>query len=122
LNWATASYTDKDTLSLTGTGSDGVTGLMGKIDDDLVSFGLLRVSEMIDGKSKTTKFVFIKSIPDTVKPMKKAEITTRAGILEKAFGQAHVSFDISKKTEITEQIVMDKVGNASGSKSNIKAK
>jgi len=122
VNWVTASYPDRDTLSLTGSGTDGVTGLLGKLDDDLVSFGLLRVAEMIDAKSKTTKFVFIKSIPETVKPMKKAEITTRAGNIEKAFGQAHVSFDISKKTEITEQIVMDKLGNASGSKSNVKAK
>ncbi len=75
---------------------------------------------MIDGKSKTTKFIYIKSIPDSVKPMKKAEITTRAGAIEKVFGQFHVQFDISKTTDITEQAVMDKVGNASGSKSNVK--
>jgi len=121
-NWVVANYADKDTLAFAGSGNDGFNGMIGKISDDGISFGLLRVTEMIDGKSKTTKFVFVKSIPPTIKPMKKAEITTRAGAIEKVFGQSHVVFDISQKTEITEGIVMDKVGAASGSKSNVKAK
>jgi hypothetical protein len=120
-NWVVAHYTDRDTLSFAGSGSDGFAGMMAKIADDVISFGLLRVVEQID-KSKTTKFVYVKSIPDTVKPMKRAEITTRAGAIEKVFGQAHVAFDISKKSELTEQMVTDKVGAASGSKSNVKDK
>jgi len=121
-NWVVANYADKDTLALGGSGSDGFNGMIAKIADDIISFGLLRVTEMIDGKSKTTKFVYVKSIPPTVKPMKKAEITTRAGSIEKVFGQTHVVFDISQKGELSESAIMDKVGAASGSKSNVKAK
>jgi len=121
-NWVVGNYADKDTLALGGSGSDGFAGMIAKISDDGISFGLLRVTEMIDGKSKTTKFVYVKSTPQTVKPMKRAEITTRAGAIGQVFGQTHVVFDISQKSEISEEIIMDKVGQASGSKSNVKAK
>lgn len=121
-NWLLVTYSDRDTLTLAGSGTDGFTGLHAAFNDADIQFGLLRVTDLVDGKSKTTKFVYIKSVPDSVKPMKRAEIPTRAGAIEKVFGQSHVQFDISKKAEITEQQVVDKVGNASGSKSNVKDK
>jgi len=121
-NWLVASYPDKDVLTFVGSGTDGFAGMMAKIDDLAISFGLLRVIELIDGKSKTVKFIFVKFVPSTAKPMKRAEVSTRAGVIEKAFGQAHVSFDISKKAELTEDDALKKLGQASGSASNVVAK
>jgi hypothetical protein len=120
-NWIVASYTATDTLTLIGSGTDGFTGMIAQIEDSNINFALLRVTEVIDNKSKVTKFVYIRSVPPAVKPMKKGEISTRLGAIEKIFGQSHVQFDINLKTELTEKIVMDKVGQASGSKSNVTA-
>jgi len=120
-NWLVATY-DGGVVTLVGTGSDGFSGLVAKIDDSSVTMGLLRVKEMLDGKSNTTKFVFIKAVPASVKPLKKADVATKAGAIEKFFGQAHVTIDVALKSELTEQLVMDKVGQASGSKSNVRAK
>jgi len=120
-NWLVATY-DAGIVTLVASGSDGFAGAVVKIDDAAVSFALLRVKEVLDGKSNTTKFVFIKSVPTTVKPLKRADVATKAGAIEKFFGQAHVTIDIGAKAEITETIVMDRVGQASGSKSNVRAK
>lgn len=120
-NWLVATY-DGGVVSLVATGTDGFGGLVAKIDDSSVTMALLRVKEVIDGKSNTTKFVFIKAVPSSVKPLKKADVATKSGAIEKFFGQAHVTIDIALAAEITEQIVMDKVGQASGNKSNVRAK
>jgi len=120
-NWLVATY-DAGVVTLVGSGSDGFAGAMAKIDDSAVSFALLRVKEVIDNKSNTTKFIFIKSVPTTIKPLKRADVATKAGAFEKFFGNAHVSIDIGSKNEITEQSAMDKLGQASGTKSNVRAK
>jgi len=121
-NWIVTSYSDRDTLTVLGAGADGFDGMMAKIDENAICFGLLRVIELIDLKSKTTKFIFVKYVPDSIKPMKKAEIPTRAGAIEKLFGQSHVQIDISKKSDLTEEAAMKKLGQASGSASNVVAK
>jgi len=118
-NWLVATY-DGGVVTLVGTGSDGFTGLVSKIDDAAVTMALLRVREVIDGKSNTTKFVFIKAVPASVKPLKRADVATKSGAIEKFFGQAHVTIDVTSASELSEQMVMDKVGQASGNKSNVR--
>jgi len=120
-NWLVATY-DAGVVTLSGSGDDGFAGAIAKVDEAAVSFALLRVKEVIDGKSNTTKFVFIKSVPGTIKPLKRADVATKSGAIEKFFGQSHVQIDITNKADVTEQSVMDRVGQASGSKSNVRSK
>jgi len=121
-NWLVVNYSDKDQLTFVASGSDGYSGMMAKIDDAAIAFALLRVIEVIDGKSKTVKFIFVKYVPETAKPMKRAEVATRSGAVEKTLGQYHVAFDISKKSELSEDIALKKLGQASGSASSVVAK
>jgi len=120
-NWILASYTSKDTLSLVGTGSGGLDELLEKVEEEIPSFGLVRVEETID-KSKTTKFAYIYWIPESVKPMKKAEVGTKKGSIDQIFLPYHVDFTISTKTDITHDAIVDKVAAASGTKSHVVAK
>jgi len=117
-NWVLASYQGKDTISLIGSGSGGVSELTTKLEDENIDFGVVRVSETID-KSKTTKFVYVYWVPESVKTMKKAEASARKGAIDHVFAPHHVTLTIQTKDELSEQVVMDAVSSASGSKSRI---
>lgn len=118
-NWLSVSYAGKHTLSLLGSGTGDVDEMLQTFEEDNVNFGLLRVIEVID-KSKTVKFVYLKWQPETVAPMKKAEISVKKGAIDDLFRPYHVDFFISTKQEINQQLVMDRVAAVSGSKSNVK--
>jgi len=119
LNWVHAKYVKKGTIALAGSGKGGIEELAAAIESNNINFGIVRVEEKMD-KSTTTKFALIKSVPDEIGPMKKADVGTMSGALSQAFGQAHVSIDICSGKELTVQLVMDKVGSASGTKSHVK--
>jgi len=120
VEWILTTYTDKDKLTLTGSGPGGVEDLLSKVDPDNASFGLVRVIDVID-QSKTVKFGFIKWIPDSIKPMKKAEINIRSSVIAKFFEPYHVDLHVTKKEDVTQQMIHDMVSNASGSKSRVLA-
>lgn len=113
--WFVAAYTARNTLSVVAKGSGDVTQLLEAVQDDFVNFGILRVTETID-KSVTTKFVYIKWQPATVPAMKKAEISTKKGLIDAIFSPYHVDFFIENKSEISTEIVANKVADASGSR------
>jgi len=117
-DWILASYAKKDTLSLIGTGTGGVDELLSRVEEDNVNFGLVRVIDIID-KSRTVKFAYIKWQPESVKPMKKAEISTRKGVIDAIFAPYHVDIHVSQKKDVNQQIIMNLVMTASGSKSNV---
>jgi len=117
--WLLTSYAAKDTLSVIATGSGGVEELVGHLEDANADFGLLRVTEQID-KSVTTKFVYIKWMPDSVPYMRKADISTKKGPLDDLFRPFHVDILASDKSELSASIISDKVASASGAKNNVK--
>lgn len=116
--WVTLSYTAKNTLSLLGTGTGGIDEMVATFEESNNNFGLLRVIEQID-KSMTVKFVYFKWQPDSVPPMQKAQLSVLSGTISALFEPFHVDFFISNKSDISQQIVMDRVTSISGSKSHI---
>jgi len=120
-NWILAAYTSKDTLSLVGSGSGGLDELLAKVEEEVPSFGLVRVEQTID-KSKTTKYAYIYWIPESVKTMKKADVGTKKGSIDQIFLPYHVDFTIATKNDITNDAIVDKVAAASGTKSHVVAK
>jgi len=120
INWTLASYAKKDTLSLIGSGGGGLTELLTKLEEENVNFGLIRLSITRDNHPET-RFVYLKWQPDSIKPMKKAEINTRSSSIAALFAPFHCDFHISKKEDISEQIILDSVLNVSGVKSRVVA-
>jgi len=118
INWLLASYTQKNTLALIGSGSGGLDELLSKLEEDNVDFGLIRVSITRDNHPET-RFAFLKWQPDSIKPMKKAEINTRSSAISAIFSPFHCEFFISKKDEISEQILQDAVLSVTGVKNKV---
>jgi len=83
--WIAAKYVKKDTLHFVGSETSSLAGLADKFGADEIVFVLVRTT-VNDSKATTAKFTFINWVGKDVKPMTKAELTTRAGLIVKLFG------------------------------------
>lgn len=116
--WLVARYPKKNTLELVGSGSGGWADLQAALSDTkFIQFAMLRVVEQIDN-SATVKFVYFKVQPPGVSPMLKGFCNAQKGRIDAAFEPFHVDFfSTDPANEISEKVIMDKIGAASGSKS-----
>jgi len=118
VDWAAFTYEGNDTskasIVLHGKGGGGLGALSSTLKNDQICYCLLRVIDVID-EHPTVKFVYITWIGSGVKFMQKAKITPHKGSATAFIGQAHVSLTAENLGEMTEEIVMDKVRDASGS-------
>lgn len=85
---------------------------------DIVT-ALIRVTDIVDD-IPTVKFVYILWVGENVKPMAKGRLPTYKGDLEDLFAPYHVAIHANLLSEVRPQVINDKVGAASGSKSNVK--
>jgi len=83
--WIAAEYVKKDTLHFVGAEQAALAGLPEKFAADKIVFALIRTTAN-DGKATTSKFTFVNWVGKDVKPLTKAELTTRAGLIVKLFG------------------------------------
>jgi len=83
--WIAAKYSKKDTLHFIGTDPSSLASLPEKFTKDEIVFALVRTTSQ-DSKATTSKFHFINWVGSEIKPMTKAELTTRAGLIVKIFG------------------------------------
>lgn len=121
-DWCVGSYGEKNPkkpIVLIGKGTGGLQGIIKLLENDIVAYALLRVQDTVDGIA-TVKFVFITWVGENVKPMTKGKISTHKSTIEKAFHPAHVPIYATALGELSEDIIMSKVQNASGSKSHVK--
>jgi len=112
-NWVVVGYNAGNEIEVVGSGSGGLEELRGHLHEDKIQYALLRVQDSVDGHA-TTKFVFIVWLGDQVKTITKARVTTHRGDVKDWFGQSHVTIDAANLAELTEEIVMGKVSEASG--------
>jgi len=120
-NWLLFAYSDtsKNTLDFIGKGSRGVDELKTHLTDSKTAYGLVRVTDKIDN-SVTVKFVLIVWVGEKVPFVKKAQVTTHKGSVTKLFGQYHNDVHANTLDEVTQDIVMSKVRNASGTAQHVK--
>ncbi|XP_003383653.1 PREDICTED: uncharacterized protein LOC100634597 [Amphimedon queenslandica] len=84
-----------------------------------ITLALLRITDVVDD-IPTVKFAYILWVGDSVKPMSKGRLSTTKGEIEDIFNPFHVHVQASSLHEVKIQTIVDKVGLASGSKSNVK--
>lgn len=101
-------------IVIEGSGAGGLEELRGHLDESKIQYALLRVHDVVDGNA-TTKFVWIVWLGDKVKTIAKGRVTPHRGDIKDFFGQAHVTIDAANLSEVTEEIIMAKVSDASGS-------
>jgi len=121
-NWIVTSYEENDTkkpLKLVASGTGGVDDLVDHLGTDLIAYVFIRVIDIIEG-IKTVKFAFITFIGPDVSIMKKAKVATNKGGVTSLFAPAHVTLEISSPNEISDEILLSTIQEASGSKSKVK--
>jgi len=120
-NWVLVSYQgNTNTVALSGQGSGGVDELVSHLQDDGISYGLVKVTDIID-EHTTIKFVLIIWVGDSIPAVRKAKITTHKGAIDAFFGQHHNDIYVSHKNEISTDLILSKVRDASGSGNRVLA-
>jgi len=94
--------------------------LVGHLQDEGISYGLVKVTDIVD-EHTTIKFVLIIWVGDSIPAVRKAKITTHKGTLDAFFGQRHNDIYVSSKSEVSEELIMSKVRDASGSGNRVLA-
>ena len=119
-DWVVISYAEGNKhVQVHGQGSGGIGELHACLKDDMVGYGLLRVTDQIDATA-TVKLVFITWIGEYVKPMTKAKVTTHKGTVQALFEPFHESIVASELDEISGEEIAKRVGSMSGSLSKVK--
>jgi len=109
----------KNTLIVKGTGASDVEALKQHFHSDNICYALYRTTDKIDN-SVTVKFVFIIWCGEKVPIMTKAKMTTHKGSITSLIGQYHVDINASELNEISEDIIIRSVKNASGTALHVK--
>ena len=90
------------------------------LTDKVVAWVLLRRTLRID-ESETTKFVFINWIGDSIPRMLRARLGTWSGVVQAFIAPYHVDINASSLDEVTEDIIMNAIQSAAGTKINVLA-
>jgi len=90
------------------------------LTDKVVAWVLLRRTLKIDD-SETTKFVFINWIGDNIPRMLRARLGTWSGVIQEFIQPYHVDINASSLDEITEDIIMNTIQEAAGTKIHVLA-
>jgi hypothetical protein len=120
-NWVLFTYSDsaKNTIQLVGSGSGGVEEFKTHLDESKMFYGLVRVTDRIDN-SVTVKFVFICWCGNKVPFVQKGKMTTHKGSITQLVGQFHTDLNCSDLSEVSEDLIMNKVQDASGTSVRVK--
>lgn len=122
-DWAAITFAAKtgpnsQKLKYLGCGTGGTTELKTHLEDDAITFALVRVTDKIDN-SVTVKFIWVNWLGNSVGRMMKARLSTQLGSIQDFIGQHHISHQCSSQDEISHSLLMEKVMGASGSGSKV---
>ena len=117
--WVVISYKSKDELHVLGSGTEGrLAAASALFQNDEAAFALIRYAHVVD-KSKTSRFAFIDWTPESMKPTKKALVSTHKGQVKKLFEPIHVDLGCSDRGDVNEDTILAKIGAASGTSSAV---
>lgn len=121
-NWMLSGYKEgsSNVVVLLGSGEGGVEEMKTYLKDEGVYYGLTRHVDVIDDHT-TVKFCFVRWLGEKVKTMHKARVNTHDSQIMEVFNQFHVKLFSTNQSEISEEIIMKLIMNASGSASHVKS-
>ncbi|KAG4107722.1 actin depolymerizing protein [Neocallimastix lanati (nom. inval.)] len=116
--WVIGTYKDDDIskpVVLMASGTGDCNEMKEHFTPEKICYALIRVIDVYENIN-TVKFVFIYWLGSKVSVMKKAKISVHKGKVNEMFSNFHVDFMISSLNEISNEIVMRKVSQNSGSR------
>ncbi|XXH00932.1 hypothetical protein Hte_007283 [Hypoxylon texense] len=119
-NWLLLSYAGAvgDKLTLTGTGSGGLTELATKLDDSQAQYAYVRIEYANDTESKRVKFVFVVWIGEGTKVMRKARVSIESGNVKRVLGHHSISVDARDRGDLDEKDIVARLRRAGGADYN----
>lgn len=82
-----------DKLSLTSTGTGGLSELAEKLDPSQAQYAYVRVEYANDTESKRVKFVMVIWIGEGTKVMRKARVSIESGAVKRVLGHHSIQVD-----------------------------
>jgi drebrin-like protein len=106
--WAMVGYESMKMLTLLGTGTGDVAEMIGNLDEERATYAFFRQEAQYD-ESVTVKFGFVRMVTMKIPTVKRAKLSTHRGFITKVFEPFHLEFDISASSDISPQIVTEKI-------------
>jgi len=119
-NWLLISYAAPtgDALTLTATGSGGLSELAFKLDDSQAQYAYVRVEYANDTESKRVKFALIIWIGEGTKVMRKAKVSIQSGEVRKVLHHHSITIDARDKSDLDEKDIVARLRKAGGADYN----
>ena len=119
-NWLLISYAAAvgNKLTLTKTGTGGLSELAAELDDTQVQYAYARVEYANDAESKRVKFAMIIWIGSSAKVMRKARASIESGEVKKVLSHHSVQVDASDKSDLDEKDIVARLRRAGGADYN----
>ncbi|KAI1319252.1 actin depolymerizing protein [Xylariaceae sp. FL0255] len=119
-NWLLLSYASPkgQALSLTSTGSGGLSELAEHLDPNQAQYGYVRVEYANDKESNRVKFVLVIWIGDGTHFMRKARVSIESGEVKKALSHHSFSLDAREKGDLDEKAIVATLRKAGGADYN----
>jgi len=119
-NWLLISYAaaSGDALTLTATGSGGLSELAEKLDDAQAQYAYARVEYANDTESRRVKFVFVVWIGEGTKVMRKAKVSIQSGEVKAVLHHHSISVDARSKSDLEEKEIVARLRKAGGADYN----
>jgi hypothetical protein len=116
-DWVLIGYEspNSNNIVLLQSGAGGASELAAHLDEQNVSYGLMRVQTHID-QHEVTRFALLCFVGQGVSGMRKGAIITHKGEVLEFIGQYHVDLAAETAAEVTSDIVLDLVERAAGVK------
>jgi len=105
------------TLELKRTGTGGPAALAAALDASQPQYALFRTREQID-QTNAVRFSFLRVVPTSLPPAKKAHIGTLNGVIRDLFLPFAYDFDFSDASDFSPEAVQDKISGLSGTKNH----
>ncbi|KAK0634185.1 hypothetical protein B0T14DRAFT_599276 [Immersiella caudata] len=120
VNWLLISYAAPTgaALTLSATGSGGLSELAEHLDDTQVQYAYARVEYANDAESKRIKFAFVVWIGSNTKVMRKARAGIESGAVKKVLSHHSIQVDAGEKRDLDEGEIVKRLRKAGGADYN----
>ncbi|KAK0388958.1 hypothetical protein NLU13_2535 [Sarocladium strictum] len=119
-NWLLISYAAAtgNKLSLSQTGTGGISELAAALDDTQVQYGYVRVEYANDKESTRVKFVLVVWLGESAKVMRKARVSVESGDVKRVLSHHSIAVTVGDKSELDEEDIVKKLRKAGGADYN----